>query len=39
MEKGLILGALLVCLALWMIVVPSGRNAGYRAAHDAPPGR
>jgi drug/metabolite transporter (DMT)-like permease len=28
MEKGLILGALLVGLALWMIVVPSGRKRG-----------
>lgn len=25
-ESGLILGALLVCLALWMMVVPSGRK-------------
>ncbi len=38
-EKGLILGALLVCVALWMIIVPSGRKRGYRTAHDAPPGR
>ncbi len=27
-EKGLILGALLVCVALWMIIVPSGRKRG-----------
>lgn len=27
-EKGLILGALLVCVALWMIIVPSGRKLG-----------
>lgn len=38
-EEGLILGALLVCVALWMIIVPSGRKRGYRTAHDAPPGR
>jgi formate/nitrite transporter FocA (FNT family) len=25
-ESGLILGALLVCVALWMMVVPSGRK-------------
>jgi len=27
-EEGLILGALLVCVALWMIIVPSGRKGG-----------
>ncbi|HDU3970491.1 TPA: EamA family transporter [Klebsiella pneumoniae] len=27
-EVGLILGALLVCVALWMIIVPSGRKRG-----------
>ncbi|HCQ9063701.1 DMT family transporter [Klebsiella pneumoniae] len=27
-EEGLILGALLVCVALWMIIVPSGRKRG-----------
>ena len=26
--QGLILGALLVCVALWMIIVPSGRKRG-----------
>ncbi len=39
-ERGLILGALLVCVALWMIIrAVGGENAGYRTAHDAPPGR
>ena len=35
-EEGLILGALLVCVALWMIIVPSGaktRGTGRRMMH------